>query len=100
MTLGSSVMANARNAQPTLYLDSKNAYYTFPACRQVGLHRDNILAKVPGPCPVQRQVTPTNVIDGPLAGIYHAVITAASQDGGLHEAYMIIVYKNNILFLY
>jgi len=29
------------------------------------LHRDNFLAKVPGPCPMLRQVTPTNFIAGP-----------------------------------
>ncbi len=30
------------------------------------LHRDSFLAKVPGLCPVLRQVTPTNFIAGPL----------------------------------
>jgi hypothetical protein len=30
------------------------------------LHRDNFLAKVPGLCPVRRQVTLTNFIAGPL----------------------------------
>jgi len=30
------------------------------------LHRDGFLAKVPGACPVRRQVTPTNFIAGPL----------------------------------
>jgi hypothetical protein len=33
------------------------------------LHRDSFLAKVPGPCPVRRQVTPTNFIAGPLGAI-------------------------------
>jgi hypothetical protein len=33
------------------------------------LHRDNFLAKVPGPCQALRQVTPTNFIAGPLAFI-------------------------------
>jgi len=40
--------------------------HTLPACRQAGLHRDSFLAKVPGFCPVLRQVTPTNFITGPL----------------------------------
>jgi hypothetical protein len=31
------------------------------------LHRDSFLAKVPGLCPVRRQITPTNFIAGPLA---------------------------------
>jgi hypothetical protein len=33
------------------------------------LHRDSFLAKVPGPFPVRRQVTPTNFIAGPLYAI-------------------------------
>jgi hypothetical protein len=39
------------------------------------LHRDNFLAKVPGPCPVRRQVTPTNFIAGPLGGIAAVQLT-------------------------
>jgi len=48
--------------------------------RQAGLHRDPPAggAKVPGPdsyrdCPVRRQLTPTNFIAGPLAGIHHGI---------------------------
>jgi hypothetical protein len=33
------------------------------------LHHDSIMAKVPGPYLVLRQVTPTNFIAGPLAQI-------------------------------
>ena len=38
------------------------------------LHRDSFLAKVSGPCPVLRQVTPTNFIAGPLGGIVSLVL--------------------------
>jgi len=62
---------DTRNAQPALYLDGKN--HAVPS-----LHRDNILAKVPGLCPVRRQVTPTNFIAGPLGGIALAAATGSS----------------------
>ena len=51
--------ALAPTLKSTLYLDGKT-------CAIPSLHRDNFLAKVPGSCPVLRQVTPTNFIAGPL----------------------------------
>jgi len=44
------------------------------------LHRDNLLAKVPGPFPVRRQVTPTNFIAGPLGKI--STVDQESADYG------------------
>jgi len=43
------------------------------------LHRDKFLAKVPGPYPVRRQVTPTNFIAGPLAQIIQYVTIMPSR---------------------
>jgi hypothetical protein len=51
----------------------ENLYQDGKTCAIPSLHRDKFLAKVPGPCPVQRQVTPTNFIAGPLAQIFVAV---------------------------
>jgi len=58
---------DTRNAQPALYLDGKN--HAVPS-----LHRDSFLAKVPRPCPVRRQVTPSNFIAGPLVKMLGAVL--------------------------
>ncbi|MCE5226793.1 MAG: hypothetical protein LLG05_13175, partial [Porphyromonadaceae bacterium] len=58
-SFASTLYRDARNAQPTLYLDCKT-------CAIPSLHRDKFLAKVPGFCPVRRQVTSTNFIAGPL----------------------------------
>jgi hypothetical protein len=46
-----------------LYLDGKK-------CAIPSLYRDFYVAKDEGPCPVLRQVTPTNFIAGPLYAIY------------------------------
>jgi hypothetical protein len=62
ISFASTLYRNTRNAQPVLYLDGKN-------CAVPSLHRDSFLAKVPGLCPVLRQVTPTNFIAGPLGNI-------------------------------
>jgi len=43
------------------------------------LHRDKFSAKVPGSCPVRRQVTPTNFIAGPLAQIFQYVMIMPSR---------------------
>ena len=58
----SKLYRDTRNANPTLYLDGKT-------CAIPSLHRDKFRAKVPGPNPVRRQVTPTNFIAGPLGVI-------------------------------
>jgi hypothetical protein len=44
---------------------------------QAGLQRDNYSAKVPGLCPVLRQVTPANFVAGPLAGMFGITCTSA-----------------------
>jgi len=46
---------------------TKSCTWTAKTRAVPSLHRDSFLAKVPGLCPVRRQVTPTNFIAGPLA---------------------------------
>jgi hypothetical protein len=57
-----SIVPRHSYSSQNLYQDGKN--HAVPS-----LHRDSFLAKEPGPCPVLRQVTPTNFIAGPLGTI-------------------------------
>jgi hypothetical protein len=48
------------------------------------LHRDSFLAKVPGLCPVLRQVTPTNFIAGPL-GVKRTATNETKEGSGINS---------------
>jgi hypothetical protein len=59
------------------------------------LHRDSFLAKVPGPCPVRRQVTPTNFIAGPLGAIHYDSAIQMPPFIALHDTFAVKTPYNN-----
>jgi hypothetical protein len=52
--------------------------HTLPAYRQAGLHRDNLLAKVPGPCPVLASGNMPSRQAGSLAETAHRAVSIRS----------------------
>jgi hypothetical protein len=59
-------MARIQLCTATRVMLTKPCTWTAKTRAVPSLHRDSFLAKVPRPCPVLRQVTPTNFIAGPL----------------------------------